>query len=73
MAESYIKDKKRLSPVPLCAKGEFGIDGFFIGVPTVIGSDGVERILEFELQTHEKEALNNTLVAVQKTASETGL
>ena len=73
MAESYIKDKKRVIPCASLCKGEFGIDGYFIGVPTVIGADGVERILEFELQTHEKEALNNTLVAVQKTASETGL
>ena len=73
MAESYIKDKKRVIPCASLCEGEFGIDGYFIGVPTVIGADGVERILEFELQTHEKEALNNTLVAVQKTASETGL
>ena len=73
MAESYIKDKKRVIPCASLCEGEFGIDGYFIGVPTVIGADGVERILEFELQTHEKEALNNTLVAVKKTASETGL
>ncbi len=73
MAESYIKDKKRVIPCASLCEGEFGVDGYFIGVPTVIGADGVERILEFELQDHEKEALNNTLVAVQKTASETGL
>ena len=73
MAESYIKDKKRVIPCASLCEGEFGIDGYFIGVPTVIGADGVERILEFELQDHEKEALHNTLAAVQKTASETGL
>ena len=73
MAESYIKDKKRVIPCASLCQGEFGVDGYFIGVPTVIGADGVERILEFELQDHEKEALNNTLVAVQNTASETGL
>jgi len=73
MAESYIKDKKRVIPCASLCEGEFGVDGYFIGVPTVIGADGVERILEFELQDHEKEALNNTLIAVQKTASETGL
>jgi len=73
MAESYIKDKKRVIPCASLCEGEFGIDGYFIGVPTVIGADGVERILEFELQDHEKEALNNTLIAVQKTVSETGL
>ena len=73
MAESYIKDKKRVIPCASLCQGEFGVDGYFIGVPTVIGAYGVERILEFELQDHEKEALNNTLVAVQKTVSETGL
>ena len=73
MAESYIKDKKRVIPCASLCQGEFGVDGYFIGVPTVIGADGVERILEFELKDHEKEALNNTLVAVQKTVSETGL
>ena len=73
MAESYIKDKKRVIPCASLCQGEFGVDGYFIGVPTVIGANGVERILEFELHNHEKEALNNTLVAVQKTVSETGL
>jgi malate dehydrogenase len=73
MAESYIKDKKRVIPCTSLCQGEFGVDGYFIGVPTVIGAEGVERILEFELQNHEKEALHNTLAAVQKTASETGL
>lgn len=73
MAESYIKDKKRVIPCTSLCQGEFGVDGYFIGVPTVIGSDGVERILEFELQDHEKEALHDTLAAVQKIVSETGL
>ena len=73
MAESFIKDKKRVIPCASLCQGEFGVDGYFIGVPTVIGANGVERILEFELHNHEKEALNNTLVAVQKTVSETGL
>jgi len=73
MAESYIKDKKRVIPCASLCQGEFGIDGYFIGVPTVIGADGVERILEFELQVNEKEALNDTLAAVQKTVSEMGL
>ena len=73
MAESYIKDKKRVIPCASLCQGEFGVDGYFIGVPTVIGSGGVERILEFELQDHEKEALHDTLAAVQKIVFETGL
>ena len=50
-----------------------GINGFFIGVPTVIGSGGVEKILEFALHDDEKAALNETLDAVKKTVAETGL
>ena len=73
MAESYLKDKKRVIPCASLCEGEFGINGFFIGVPTVIGSGGVEKILEFDLHEDEKTALNETLDAVKKTVAETGL
>jgi len=73
MAESYIRDKKRVIPCASLCEGEFGIEGYFIGVPTVIGSSGVEKILEFTLTDDEKNELNNTLVAVKKTVSETNL
>ena len=73
MVESYLKDKKRVIPCASLCEGEFGIDGFFIGVPTVIGSGGVEKILEFDLHDDEKAALNETLDAVKKTVAETGL
>ena len=73
MAESYLRDKKRVIPCASLCEGEFGIDDYFIGVPSVIGSAGVERILEFELLDDEKEALNNTLTAVKKTVGGTGL
>ena len=73
MAESYLRDKKRVIPCASLCEGEFGIDGYFIGVPSVIGAGGVERILEFELQEQEKSALDNTLQAVKKTVEETGL
>jgi len=73
MAESYLRDKKRVIPCASLCEGEFGVDGYFIGVPTVIGSGGVEKILEFELTNSEKAELNNTLEVVKKTVSETGL
>ena len=73
MAESYIRDKKRVIPCASLCEGEFGINGYFIGVPTVIGSNGIEKILDFKLQDDEKEELNNTLEAVKKTVLETGL
>ena len=73
MAESYIRDKKRVIPCASLCEGEFGIDGYFIGVPTVIGSNGVEKILEFTLNDDEKTELNKTLEAVKKTVAETEL
>ena len=73
MAESFLKDKKRVIPCASLCEGEFGIDGFFIGVPTVIGSTGVEKVLEFTLSESEKSELSKTLVAVKKTVNETGL
>ena len=73
MAESYIKDKKRVIPCASLCEGEFGIDGYFIGVPTVIGSNGVEQILEFSLTNEESKQLNNTLDAVKKTVADTNL
>ena len=73
MIESFVRDKKRVIPCASLCEGEFDIDGYFIGVPTVIGSEGVEKILTFDLDEDEKSALNNTLAEVKKTVSETGL
>ena len=49
------------------------MDGYFIGVPTVIGENGIERIVEFDMNEEEKSQLNQTLDAVKTTVSETGL
>jgi len=73
MLESFIKDKKRVIPCASLCHGEFGIDGYFIGVPTVIGSGGVEKIIDFELTDSEKKALEDTITAVKNTVKETGL
>jgi malate dehydrogenase len=73
MAESYIRDKKRVIPCASLCEGEFDIDGYFIGVPTVIGSEGVEKILDFKLTASEREELTKTLNAVKKTVKETKL
>ena len=73
MAESFLKDKKRVIPCAALCEGEFGIHGYFIGVPTVIGSSGIEKIIEFNLTDDEKNALENTLNAVKNTVSETKL
>ena len=73
MAESYLRDKKRIIPCASLCEGEFGINGYFIGVPSMIGRNGVEKILEFELHDDEKSALDDTLEAVKKTVLETKL
>ena len=73
MAESYIRDKKRVIPCASLCEGEFGMDGYFIGVPTVIGAGGVEKVLEFSLTDEEKAGLSKTLDAVKKTVDKTGL
>jgi malate dehydrogenase len=73
MAEAYLKDKTRVIPSAALCEGEFGVNGYFIGVPTVIGAGGIEKILEFKLLPEEQEMLNNTLIAVKKTVAETKL
>ena len=73
MIESFVKDKKRVIPCASLCEGEFDVGGYFIGVPTVIGADGVENILTFDLNDDEKNALDNTLTEVKKTVQETGL
>ncbi len=71
--KAYLKDKKRVIPSAALCEGEFGIDGYFIGVPTVIGASGIEKIIEFSLTDEEKSSLDNTLDAVKKTVEETKL
>ncbi len=73
MVESYLKDKKRIIPCSSFCEGEYGVNGYFIGVPTVIGAGGVEKILEIKLTPDEKEALKNTLEAVKKAVADTKL
>ena len=73
MAEAIVKDTKRVLPCAAYLDGEFGISGCFLGVPVVLGSGGVERIVEFELTPEEKAALNDSVVAVQKQMADTGL
>ena len=70
IAESYLKDKKRILPGAALCEGEFGIDGLFIGVPCLIGTKGIEKIIELKLTDEEKALLQTTKEAVQKTVDE---
>jgi malate dehydrogenase len=57
MAECYLKDKKRVLPCAAYLEGEYGINGYYIGVPVVIGDGGIERVIEIELTDEENAAL----------------
>ncbi len=65
MAESYLKDKKRVLPAAALLTGQYGVDGMFIGVPIVIGEKGVERIVEVELDGDEKAMFAKSIASVQ--------
>jgi malate dehydrogenase len=65
MLESILRDEKRVLPTCAFLNGEFGINGYYVGVPAVLGTNGVERIIEFTLDTEEKTALENSLTAVK--------
>jgi malate dehydrogenase len=65
MAESYLKDEKRVLPVAAYVNGPYGIKDLYVGVPVVIGEKGIERIIELELTAEEKAALNKSAASVQ--------
>lgn len=66
MAESYLKDKKRIFPCAAWLKGEYGVQNLYVGVPVVIGSQGVERIVEIQLNTEERSMFDHSVNAVKE-------
>jgi malate dehydrogenase len=64
MAESYLKDKKRVLPCAAQLTGQYGVKDMYVGVPTVIGAGGVERIIEIDLNKAEKDAFDKSVAAV---------
>jgi malate dehydrogenase len=73
MAEAVLQDSNRVMPCAAYLEGEFGISGYFLGVPVVLGDRGVRRIMEFELTEEEKAALAESVEAVAKQMEATGL
>jgi malate dehydrogenase len=73
MAESYLRDKKRVLPCSALLEGQYGVSGLFVGVPAVIGAGGVERVVELDLNDAEKAMLAKSVESVRKSVAETRL
>ena len=65
MAESYLKDKKRLVPCSAYLRGSYGVRGLYVGVPVILGAKGLEKIVELSLNGEEKRMLRHSVKAVQ--------
>ena len=66
MAESYIKDLKKILPCAAYLNGEYGVKNLYVGVPIKIGKNGVEKVIEIDLSVEEKKQFDNSIQAVQK-------
>ncbi len=66
MAEAIIKDKKRILPCAAYLEGEYGIDGYYMGVPVLLGKGGIEKVIEIELSDDEKKQLDHSLDDVKQ-------
>ena len=65
MAEAYLKDQKRVLPCAAYCDGEFGLKGMYVGVPTVIGANGIEKIIEIEMDKDETAMFDSSVNAVK--------
>ncbi len=65
MAESYLKDKKRLLPCAAWCDGQYGLTGTYVGVPTIIGAGGIEKIVEIDLAADERAMFDHSVNAVK--------
>ncbi len=66
MAESFLKDKKRVLPCAAYLNGEYGVKGYYMGVPVVIGAHGIEKVLELKLNAAEKKLFDESVDHVRK-------
>ena len=65
MAESYLRDKRRLMPCAAYLQGEYGVNGLYVGVPVVIGAGGVERVMEIKLDAAERQMFEKSVGSVR--------
>ena len=66
MAESFLKDQRRLLPCAAWCNGEYGLDGIFVGVPAIIGKNGIEKVIEIKLNDEEKTMFDISVEAVRQ-------
>ena len=66
MAEAYLKNQKKLLPCAAYLNGEYGIKNLYLGVPVIIGKDGVEKVIEIKLNDIEKENFDISINAVKE-------
>ena len=66
MADAFLKDKKKLLPCAAFVDGPYNLNGIYVGVPVVIGKEGVERIVEINLSQEEKQMFNHSVESVKK-------
>ena len=66
MAEAYLGDQKRILPCAAYVTGKYGVDGLYVGVPAMIGADGIEDVIEIELSDEEAKNLKVSVDAVEE-------
>ena len=66
MAESIIRDKKRILPCAAYCDREYGVGGYFVGVPCVLGSEGVDKVIEIELDDAERKMFKTSVEHVKE-------
>jgi malate dehydrogenase len=66
MVDAILRDRKRVLPCAVMLRGEFGVDGLFVGVPVVLGRNGLERVFEITLTADERIAFDRSVAAVRE-------
>ena len=64
MAEAILKDKRRILPAIAYLEGEYGYPNLYLGVPVILGGNGIEKVIELELTNEEKQALDRSVESV---------
>lgn len=69
MVEAIVRDKKRMIPVAAYCDREYGVGGYYVGVPVILGANGVEKVIELNLTAQERTAFDHSVQAVKSLVS----